>query len=473
MRKTDDLSFMSATVLSKRIRKKEISPVEVVDFFLQRIEDLNPTINAFCTVAADQARQDAVNSEKEIMMGNSDIGLLHGVPIAIKDLTRTKGIRTTFGSKVFADYVPTKDSIVVRRIKEAGGIIIGKTNTPEFGHKGTTDNQLFGTTKNPWNPDLTSGGSSGGSAAAVAAGLVPLAEGSDGGGSIRIPASFCGVFGLKPTYGRIPFDGIENNMFSSQNPFLHHGPISRSVDDAALLYSVMSGYDPSDPFVLPNTDDFTIQKIFDGIQGLRIAYSPDLGLYEIDPQVQEAMNNVVRQLHNLGCRVEEVNLDFEMSREDITHAFSTLWITQVATNYRSLLPDYEHALSEDIRKMIHFGEKISAVDYKDIEFVQTKIWKKVQEVFNDYDLLVSPTLAVPAFSHTIKGPKIINEKKINPNLDWMLTTIFNLTGHPAASIPAPVKDNQLPVGIQVVGRRMEEKNIFRLAYAFEQANLKY
>jgi amidase len=465
---SDDLYYASAVNIANQIKNKVISPVEVVDHFLQRIEKVNPIINAFCTITADQARQEAKKAESAVMKGEA-VGRLHGVPIAIKDLTPTEGIRTTFGSKAFAEFIPERDATYVRRVKEAGGIILGKTNTPEFGHKGTTDNALFGTTKNPWNTELTPGGSSGGSAAAVASGLVPLAEGSDGGGSIRIPASLCGIYGFKPTYGRIPFDGKPVNMFGSQHPFLHYGPLTRTVEDAALLFSVMAGPTPSDPYCLPDTGEDYPAELKNEIKNLRIAYSPNLGVYEVDHQVQKALEQSVEKLRELGCEVEEVELDFGMSRDYIMEQFCVLWFSALASSYEGLPPNIDSLLSKDVLTMIEMGQKYSAMEYKAVELMRTQVWHTVQGVFDHYDLLICPTLAVPPFSHTMKGPSHINGKPINPNSDWMLTGIFNLTGHPAASVPAAFLEGNLPVGMQVIGPRFADSLVLRLSYMYEQA----
>jgi len=462
-----DFAYASATELARLIRSKAVSPVEIVDQLLARIEAINPRINAFCTVAVEQARAEAQKAEQKVMRGE-ELGPLHGVPIAIKDLTATAGIRTTFGSLVFKDNVPQEDAICVRRIKKAGAIILGKTNTPEFGHKGTTDNLLFGTTKNPWNLDMTSGGSSGGSAAAVASGLVPFAEGSDGGGSIRIPSSFCGVYGFKPTYGRIPYDGHPQNMFWSQAPFLHYGPISRTVEDAALLFSVMTGYHPLDPYSLPDTGEDYLQEIRKDVKNLRVAYSPDLGFYQVDKRVHIAVENAVEQLQSLGVQVELVKVDLG-SKKAFEEAFEIMWYAQIASAYAPLLAEYRELFSKAIVYMLETGQSLNAMDYKKTELVRTNLWYRLQRIFDNYDLLVCPTLAVPAFSHQIRGPKEINGVKVNPFTDWMLTNVFNMTGHPAASLPVGFTDDKLPVGMQVIGRRLGDSTVLRLSYAFEQA----
>jgi len=463
-----ELSFVSATKLAEMIRNREVTPVEVVDHYLGRIDSINPSINAFCTVVAEQAREEAKRAEKKVISGEK-LGPLHGVPVAIKDLTPTQGILTTFGSLLFKDFVPRRDAIVVRRIKEAGAIILGKTNTPEFGHKGTTDNLLFGTTKNPWNPEMTSGGSSGGSAAAVAAGLVPLAEGSDGGGSIRIPASFCGVFGFKPSYGRIPYDSNPRNMFASQNPFQHYGPLARSVEDAALLFSVMTGFDPADPFSLPDLGEDFLKDMKNDVRPLRVAYSPDLGIYEVDSRVGQAMEKAVETLRRLGLQVAEV--EFKPGEKDaFERAFEVLWFTQYASSWSSVLPEKREMLSRAVVNMIEVGQTISALEYKQVEVLRTGLYYKIRNLFADFDLLICPTLATPAFSHQIKGPAEINGKRINPFTDWMMTNLFNLTGHPAASVPIGFTEDGLPIGMQVIGSRLEDSKVLRLSYAYQQTS---
>jgi len=462
-----DFAYTSATELAALIRTKKVSPVEVVEQSLSRIEAINPLVNAFCTVVAEQARAKAREAEEKVMRGE-ELGPLHGVPIAIKDLTLTAGIRTTFGSMVFKDYIPDQDAICVKRIKEAGAIIVGKTNTPEFGHKGTTDNLLFGTTKNPWNLERTSGGSSGGSAAAVAAGMVPLAEGSDGGGSIRIPSSFCGCFGFKPTYGRIPYDANTRNMFWSQAPFLHFGPITRTVEDAALLFSVMSGYHPLDPYSLPDTGEDFLSEIRKEVKGLRVAYSPDLGFYQVDKQVRSVIEKAVQKLQTLGVEVELIDVDLG-SKNDFVEAFNTMWYAQIASAYGWLLPEKREMLPKAVVFMLESGQALTAMDYKKTELVRTNVWYRLQKVFENHDLLVCPTLAVPAFSHEIRGPNEINGVKVSPFMDWMLTNAFNMTGHPAASLPVGFSDEGLPIGMQVIGRRLEDSTVLRLCYAYEQA----
>lgn len=456
---------MSAVELVKRMKEKELSPVEVVKAFLDRIDEHNSKWNAFVTIN-DRALTEAKEAEEAIVKGKK-LGKLHGLPVAIKDLTPTKGLRTTYGSPVFKDYIPDHEPTFLKRIKAAGGIVLGKTNTPEFGHKGVTDNPLFGVTKNPWDEKLTPGGSSGGSAVAVAAKLAPIAEGSDGGGSIRIPAAFTGVFGFKPTYGLIPHDSDPDNVFGSQSPFLHNGPMARTTRDAAMLFSVMQGYDANDPFSLPNTgEDF--EAITGSVQGLKIAYTRDFGMYEVSEDVEKLTEQACSRLTSLGCEVEEVKVDYELTLKELSRSFVGMWCAKYASGYGDLYDQSPENFSENISKMIAIGRKLSAVDYKKIELNRTKVWQKTQALLNDYDLIISPTLATTAFAHHLPGPSEINGKKAGPN-DWMMTQIYNMTGHPAASLPIGLTESGLPVGLQIAANRLADRLVLQLCQAYENA----
>ncbi|MHB1420436.1 MAG: amidase [Bacillota bacterium] len=462
-----DLFNVSALELAEMIRNREVSPVEVINAYLQRIGQINPLINAFCTVSDDQARQAAQTAENALMRGE-EIGPLHGVPIAIKDLTPTAGIRTTYGSRIFADNVPTEDAVYAERVKKAGAIVLGKTNTPEFGHTATTDNALFGPTRNPWNLECTVGGSSGGSAAAVAASLTPLAEGSDGGGSVRIPASACGVYGLKPTYGRIPFD-TSPSRFSSDTPFLHHGTLTRTVADAALLLSVVSGPDRRDPYSLPSTGENYLEAIKKDIKGLRIAFSPNLGYFEIDAQVSSAVEDTVKILAELGCTVETKNPDFIDPLKTVQGPFNLMWCVHFASFYAEYLPQWQDKISRGVLAMIKTGQRVPVEEYKQAEIARSVVWDKIEAIFSEYDLLLTPTLSVPAFQLGIPGPREVNGKSIDPYSGWMLTYPFNLTGHPAASVPCGFTREGLPIGLQVIGRRFDEATILAVSAVIEKA----
>ena len=462
----NELASLSAVELARKIREKELSPVEVTEYFLRRIEEHNPKVNAFCTVDAEGARQAARAAEERLMAGG-ELPPLLGVPVAIKDLTPTKGIRTTYGSRLFAGHVPEADSIVVTRLKEAGAIVLGKTNTPEFGHTGVTDNPVFGRTNNPWDLNRIAGGSSGGSAAAVAAGLVPLAEGSDGGGSIRIPASCCGIYGFKPTYGRVAND-TGATAFSTAAPFLHHGPMTRTVEDSALMLEVLQGPDRSDPFSLPRLGNcYPVPALPGKPSELRIAYSPNLDFYVIDPAVRQVMEQAVQTLMVLGCVVEEVRLGLEDGHDLVLNTFAKMWAVHFAAHYGHLL-EHEAELSRGLVATIMFGRRFSGVEYKQLDRARAEVYRRVEGVLADYDLLITPTLAVPPFVHD-QPPEEIDGQRVNPYNGWMLTSIFNLTGHPVASINAGFSPEGLPVGMQIAGPRFADERVLALSHLFEQA----
>lgn len=462
--KSLSITDFTATELGKLMKQKELSPVEVVNAFLGRIDNLNTKWNAFVTIN-EQAIEEAKKAEESILKGEQ-LGKLHGIPIAIKDLTPTKGILTTFGSPVFKDYIPDYDPIFLKRIKAAGGIVLGKTNTPEFGHKGTTDNPLFGVTKNPWDETLTPGGSSGGSAVAVAAKLVPFAEGSDGGGSIRIPASFTGIFGFKPTYGVVPHEGDRDNLFGSEHPYLQNGPMARTVEDAELLFSVMKGYDANHPGSIPNSNEGFNDRN-GNIKGLKIAYTRDFGMYEISEDVNLVIDKAVQLFSELGCQVEEVEMDLTLSIKELVRTFSGMWCVKMASSYGSLYDLDSASFSDGVARLIEIGRKFRAVDYKALELKRTIVWKKIQTILNSYDLLLSPTTAVTAFELQLQGPSMINGKRVNPGSDWMMTQIYNLTGHPAASLPVGLTTAGLPVGLQVAGNRFADDLVLQACKAYE------
>lgn len=456
---SEELTQLTATELAVLLHTRQVTAEEVTESHLQRIDRLNPKLNAFCTVSHEQALAAAKHADKA-MAKNGALGTLHGLPIGLKDLTPTKGVRTTRGSRLFSDYVPTEDAVLVQRIKAAGGIIIGKTNTPEFGHKGVTDNLIFGPTCNPWDLSRIAGGSSGGSAAAVAAGLVPLAEASDGAGSIRIPASMCGVFGFKPTYGRVP-DVL--GAFSSHAPFFHNGPISRSVDDAALLYRAMAGVASSDPFSLPyrKEDDTSLEA---HIGGLRIAYSPDLDYFQVNADIRQACTTAAGAFLDLGCQVDEISIGWDKGLE---HQFMTLWRAKLASTYSNLSGAELELLEPKVQDLIADGKRLSAVDYGRANLAREQVWSRLCAIFQDYDLLLCPTTAVAAFPIEQNAPSEINGVTIDPLIGWFLTYPFNLTGNPAVSIPCGLSADRLPVGMQIIGPRLKDWLVLRAARAFE------
>jgi aspartyl-tRNA(Asn)/glutamyl-tRNA(Gln) amidotransferase subunit A len=456
----DELCWLSATDLAAMIRKKKVSPVEVIDAVLGRIERLNPRLNAYVLVNGDRARRAAKSAERALGRRSASLGPLHGVPFSVKDLVVTRGVRTTFGSPLFADTIPSEDAPMVARLEAAGGIMIGKTNTPALGWIGATHNLLFGATRNPWNPERTPGGSSGGASAAVAAGLAPLAIGTDGGGSIRIPASFTGIFGLKPSFGRIPV-----HPPSAAWSLSHIGPMTRTVADAALMLQVSAGPDDRDPNSLPRDGVNYVKALGGRIKGLRIAYSDDLGFVEaVDPDVRRVAARSARIFRELGCRVEAAMPRWPSPR----NAWYAIFCGGVATRlapYR----DRREAIEPGLHRIIE-----STLANPPTAFVQAFMdrlawWQHPRALFEKYDLLLTPTVACPAFSLGLDNPTAIAGKPIDPYAWTPFTYPFNLTGQPAASVPCGFTREGLPVGLQIAGRRFDDVTVLRAAAAFERA----
>ncbi len=475
---SDDLFFMPATELALHIRRRDLSPVEVVDAFLARIDHRNSDLNAFVVVLHDSARQAAREAEQTLTSGR-DLGPLHGVPVAIKDLDSKAGVGTTFGSRVFARFVATHTSNFVERLERAGGIVMGKTNTPEFGHKGTTDNHLFGPTSTPFAIGKNAGGSSGGSAAAVADGLVPIAQGTDGGGSLRIPAAFCGVYGFKSSYGRVPFVA-RPEAFETQSPFIHAGPLTRTVADAALALSVMAGPDARDPLCLPADEADYQAATRRSIHGLKVAYSPNLDVFPVDARVTSVVAEAVGAFADAGASVEEVRVGLTHSQGDL----SALWLRQAGALYLGLvegyrqegidlLGDHRGQLTPQFASLLESVHGMTVLQYKRDQMVRSQIFDTVQALFERYDLLVSPTLAVlpvdNAADGNTTGPSHVNGEPVDPFLGWCLTYPFNFTGHPAASLPAGLTKEGLPVGLQLVAPRFADDGLLAASAAFERA----
>jgi Asp-tRNA(Asn)/Glu-tRNA(Gln) amidotransferase A subunit family amidase len=457
----DDLCYTSAVDLAAAIRARRLSPVELTDALLARIETVNPRINAYCTVAAERARTEARAAEAALTSG-AVLGPLHGVPISFKDLTLTAGIRTTFGSKALEHFVPAEDALIVERARKAGAIVMGKTNTPEFGCKGVTDNKIFGHTRNPWNPERNAGGSSGGAAAAVAAGLSPLAEGSDLAGSIRIPASVCGVVGLKPSLGRVPRYPAAN----AWTGFSHHGPMARTVRDAALLLSVFAGPDERDPQSLPATGEDFARAAEGGVRGLRVAWSSDLGYAAVDPEVRRITEAAAKTFAGLGCVMEEAHPGFEDPRQ----LFVDLTSPYRAAAMEPHLAKWRDQMDPAITSRLDVAAAMSAVDFEKATHRRTVLWQIVARFFARYDLLLTPTTSVTAFPLGRSFPEEIAGRTLQYPLDWFpFTYPFNITGHPAISVPCGFTAEGLPVGLQIVGRRFADAAVLRAAAAFEAA----
>jgi Asp-tRNA(Asn)/Glu-tRNA(Gln) amidotransferase A subunit family amidase len=456
---SDDLCWVDATTLAADVRLARVSPVEVTEAVLARIERVNPTINAFCTVAAEAARAQARLAEAAVVRGDV-LGPLHGVPISFKDLTATAGIRTTYGSRIWEHHIPKADAPVVERARRAGAIVLGKTNTPELGCKGVTDNRIFGATRNPWNLGRTPGGSSGGAAAALAAGLGPLAEGSDLAGSIRQPAACCGVVGLKPTLGRVPRYPNANGWTS----FACVGPMARTVRDAALLLSVMAGPDERDPMSLPLGAESFARAMDGGVAGLRVAFSSDLGYAAVDPEIRAVCTAAARRFTDLGCAVEESDPGFD----DPEALFLDLTAPLRAAASQQDLGQWRAEMDPILVERIERAGGMTAVDFERASHRRTAMWQLVREFFERFDLLLTPVTAVPPIPLEMQYPREIAGRRVSSPIAWFpFTYPFAMMGLPAISVPCGFTRDGLPVGLQIVGRRLADATVLRAAGAFE------
>jgi amidase len=475
---SDELAYMSASELALRIRRRDLSPVEVVDAVIARIEARNPSINAFVYVGFDDARKAAKEAERALMSGAA-LGPLHGVPVALKDLFDFKpGWVSTFGGvRALKSNVVDFYCAFAERIEKAGAIIVGKTNSPVMGFRGTCDNYLFGPSRNPFNPAKNTGGSSGGSAGAVADGMLPLAEGTDGGGSIRIPSSWCGVYGYKQSFGRVPFVA-RPNAFGGDAPFLFEGPITRTVEDAALALSALAGYDPRDPYSLDEQVDFTAATRR-SIRDWKIAYSPDFDVFPMDRRVTDVVGRAVKAFEEAGAHVEQIKVGIKRPQKELSDLWCRLIMPLNVQTFEilkrgglDLLKDHRDDFPPEYLRWIDAGYRMSALDFFQDQEVRTEVYDAIQGVLNRYDLLITPTLAcLPVDNaddgNTI-GPSTINGEEVNPLIGWCLTYLINFSGHPAASIPAGLSDDRLPVGMQIIGRRYADADVLAASAAFER-----
>jgi Asp-tRNA(Asn)/Glu-tRNA(Gln) amidotransferase A subunit family amidase len=379
--------------------------------------------------------------------------------VSIKDLVITQGVRTMRGSKLYERDVPTEDAPVVERLKAAGAIILGKTTTPEFGFKGVTDSPATGITRNPWHLERTPGGSSGGAGVAVATCMGPLAVGTDGGGSIRIPSSFCGIYGLKPHVGRVPVYPA-----SATGDLSHAGPMTRTVRDAALMLNTIAGADDRDRFSLPTSHPDYLKAVEGDIRGLRVAWSPDLGFAIVDPQVKQISAAAVEAFSELGCHVEEINPGFDNPGELFQHFFYVN-IGAMLQDY----PGYESQIDPQLLANITEVKGVSGQDYARSILRRSAIFEKIRRVFAAYDVLLCPTVAVPPFEVGIEGPTQIAGRPVDRRAWIAMTPLFNLTGQPAATVPCGFTGDGLPIGLQIVGRRFAEDTVLRVSAAFEAA----
>ncbi len=458
-----DLVFTPAWRLRQLVGEKAVSTVELTELFLRRIEELNPRLNAYLTIVADQALASARVAEAAVQRGG-ELGPLHGVPIGIKDLVSTKGVRTTRGSLVYKEFIPDQDEVIVQRIRSAGAIVLGKTNTPEFGHLGTSENLLGDACRNPWDTTRTSGGSSAGAAAGLAAGLHPLAQGGDGGGSIRIPASMCGVYGIKPTQGRVP---RPYQVPGGWGTFTQNGPLAHTVRDAAVLLQVLAGPDPSDPTaILEKPPDF-LASLDHGLKGMRIGWSPDLGSVPVDTEVRRTTEAATGVFSELGATVEEA--DLVMEHEQVRETFKTVWWSDFAANFEEMVAVRGEETTPTFREMVEgalqWPVSHLARALRELEWHRGR----VARFFQRFDLLLTPTLATTAFP-VEERPDVIDGRQVDPYWGFTPFTFpFNMSGNPAASVPCGFSAGGLPIGLHIVGRRGEETTVLRASAAFEAA----
>lgn len=456
---TGSVAYASAFDLKKAFTKKDLSPVEAVKASLERAQSLEPKLNSFVTLTPELALEAAKKAETAIMRGEN-IGLLQGLPISIKDLIPVKGVRYTMGSKAMANNIAQINAPVAERVIAAGGCIIGKTTSSEFGAKAVGDSPLTGATRNPWNVAKTSGGSSAGASASVASGITPFSIATDGGGSIRIPCSFTGLFGIKPQFARVAMYPV-----SAATTLAHCGSVARTVRDVALLLTAESGFDPRDPFSIAEPAPDYLAACERPIKGMRIAWSPTLGFAWADPEVLRITESAAMTFQKLGCEVELVEKVFD---EDPVEIWSSEFYAGIGTRLKPMLEKSKNLLDPAVIAMVEQALKQTLEQYYTNVFRRYDFREKTRKFFEKFDLLLSPTLPVPAFDINRDSPMELEGSDRNV-VSWVYYTYaFNLTGQPAASIPAGFTKSKLPVGLQMVARSHQEVDIFRAAAAFEE-----
>jgi aspartyl-tRNA(Asn)/glutamyl-tRNA(Gln) amidotransferase subunit A len=464
----DEIGRMDAVTLVGKMRAGDLSPVEVTEAALRRMERLEPQLHAFCTPTPELARAIARQVEKDIRAGR-EVGPLAGVPVGIKDLVATKGVLTTSGSIAYQDFVPDEDDVAVERLKAAGAIMLGKTNTPEFGYSAVGHNAIFRTTRNPWNTAMTPGGSSSGSGVAVASGMCPVALGTDGGGSVRIPAAYCGIYGMKPSMGRVPlYPGCRDERYpgvSGWESLEHIGSLSRTVADGALMLSVLAGPDDRDRHSLPAADFDWLQCLEGGIRGLKVAYSADWGYAAVEPAVRAIVGAAVKVFESdLGCVVEEADPGWD----DPFNAFAALMVLESdLKGMRRMIEQHGDRMSPHLVDLMR--HPWTAEDLTDAVMARKAVVNKMWRFMRNYDLLLTPTLACPPFPVHMQGPERIDGRMVAPARWISFTFPLNMTGQPAASVPAGWTGDGLPVGLQIIGRHLDDPTVLRASAAFEAA----
>ncbi len=458
---TAELCFLTATELAQMIRSKQLSARELMTAHLDQIARVNPTVNAIVTLAPEQALTQAAAADEALAHGKS-VGPLHGLPVAHKDLVATKGMRTTYGSPLFKDFVPDQDDLIVERLKRGGAITIGKTNTPEFGAGSQTFNKVFGATLNPYDTSKTCGGSSGGAAVALACGMQPIADGSDMGGSLRNPANFCNVVGFRPSPGRVP----SWPKATAWAPFSVQGPMARTVQDVALMLSAIAGPDARAPLAIREPSTIFAQPLTRNLKGVRVAWSRNLGTFPVDARVTAVLDGQRHVFAGLGCVVEDGAPDF--SDADEIFKVWRAWTFELA--YADLVATHRDQIKETVIWNVEAGMQVTGPQLARVESKRTALYHRVREFMERYEFLILPVSQVPPFD--VNQPYItdINGVAMPTYIDWMQSCYFiTVTGLPAISVPCGFTPEGLPVGVQIVGRHQDDLGVLQLAHAFEQA----
>ena len=456
----DEMCYMTATEMAARIREKDLSATEVMEAHLRRIEDTNTKANAIVTLLPDEALEGARAADEAIARG-LPLGPLHGLPVAHKDLALTKGVRTTFGSPIFADFVPDVNALIVERLKGAGAVTVGKTNTPEFGAGSQTFNEVFGETLNPYDTTKTSGGSSGGAAAALACGMLPIADGSDMGGSLRNPASFCNVVGLRPSPGRVPtWPDV------APHPLSVEGPMARTVGDVALMLGAIAGPDGRSPLSLSEPGSALSRPLDRDFSGVRVAWSKDLGGLPVDGRVREVVDGCRRIFEDLGCGVEEAEPDLTGADE----VFKVLRAWRFELAYGALLKKHRGEMKDTVVWNIEEGARLGGPEVGRAERRRAELYHAGREFMEAHEFLVLPVAQVPPFEVGLRYPTEVAGEPMETYIDWMKSCyLVTVMGLPAISVPCGFTPEGLPVGVQIVGRPRDDLGVLQLAHAFEGA----
>ncbi|MDM8518998.1 amidase family protein [Anaerolineales bacterium HSG6] len=455
---TTNLAYLSAHQLHRLISTKQVSPVEVMNACLQQIDAHNETFNAICTLS-EHALDEAREAESAIMRGDV-VGPLHGLPVGIKEVTETANLRTTYGSPLYEDNIPTQDALRVSRLREAGAIILGKTNVPEFALGANTYNDIFGATRNPWNPALSAGGSTGGGAVGLATGMIALAEGSDLGGSLRIPASFCGIVGLRPSPGLVPTQPTDD----AWDILSVNGPMARTAEDVAMMLQAMAGPTLLNPLSQPLAGRDFLGTVQTGIsKGLRVAYTADVAGIGVDEAIAQICRQTTLDLNQIEVEVEEIDLDLSFAWQ----AFLDLRGLHVLTHHHKHLDQLDQ-LGQNVQNNIMSGQQVTCLSLAEANKTRSQLWYMFYRLFQRFDYVLTPCMAIPPFPVEQNYPKTIGGNAMQTYIDWIAPTfLLSLTGLPVGCVPCGLTNEKLPVGLQIIGPPRSEEHVLTLAKAVQ------